>query len=83
MKNNISIPSRPDLHIGMYVERYSTKYTANKNQVKDLYFDHIAPTFSHDTSSIPKKFRKDFADCVIQVLGFIKFGDLETAATKF
>lgn len=86
-KNKLWYPSRPDLRHCHFVERYSSLYTANKNHSKELYFDHISPTFGHDQGSalegVPVRLRKDFADCVTQVLGFLAFGDLEKAAEKF
>jgi hypothetical protein len=86
-KNKLWYPSRPDLRHCHFIERYQTLYTANKNHAKEMYFDHIAPTFGHTEGpvlkSIPVRLRKDFADCVMQVLGFLAYGDLEKAAEKF
>jgi hypothetical protein len=86
-KNKLWYPSRPDLRHCFFVERYSSLYTANKNHSKELYFDHLAPTFGHDRGGalegVPVRLRKDFADCVTQVLGFLAYGDLEKAAEKF
>lgn len=86
-KNKLWYPSRPDLRHCYFVERYKTPYAANKNHAKALYFDHIGPTFGHHEEAvlrgIPVRLRKDFADCVMQVLGFLAYGDLEKAAEKF
>lgn len=86
-KNRLWYPSRPEIRHCYYVEKYRTIYTANKNHARDLYFDHIAPAFGHIggpvLSRIPKSLHKDFADSVVQVLGFRAFGDIENAAEKF
>lgn len=82
-KNMLWYPSRPDLRHCFFVERYATLYTANKNHSKELYFDHIGPTFGHAPQDVPVCFRKDFADCVTQVLGFLAYGNPEKAAEKF
>ena len=82
-KNKMWYPSRPDLRHCFYVERYSKLYDANKAHARDLYFKHIAPIFGHNTGRIPVKYQKDFADTVIQILGFLAYGDIENAAEKF
>lgn len=82
-KNKLWYTSRPDLRHCYFIEKYKTLYAANKNHSKHLYFDHISKIFEHDTKNIPVRLRKDFADCVMQVLGFLSYGDLENAAKKF
>lgn len=86
-KNKLWYPSRPDIRHCFFIERYSTLYSANKEHAKVLYFDHVAPSFGHDKSqamtNVPARLRKDFADSVMQVLGFRAFGDIEKAAEKF
>ncbi|GFR88322.1 hypothetical protein ElyMa_002514500 [Elysia marginata] len=85
-KNKLWYRSRPDLKHCHFIERYKSLYTANKNHAKALYFDHIGPLFDHRVDvlhSVPSRLRKDFADCVLQVLGFLAYGDLEKAAKNF
>jgi hypothetical protein len=82
-KNKVRFASRPDLHHALFIEKYASLYTANKKHTRALYFDHIAPLFGHDTRAVPRKYQTDFADCVIQVLGFLQFGDPERAAEYF
>jgi hypothetical protein len=86
-KNKLWYASAPELRHCFYVERYKSLYTANKNHSKDLYFNHLGPTFGHDKggalAGVPHRLRKDFADCVTQVLGFLAYGDIEKAAEKF
>lgn len=86
-KNKLWYPSRPDIRHCFFIERYSSLYYANKEHSKTLYFDHVAPTFGHDKSramaNVPAGLRRDFADSVMQVLGFRAFGDIEKAAEKF
>lgn len=86
-KNKLWYPSRPDLRHCLYIEKYHKLYTANKNHSKDLYFNHIGPVFGHELGpvwpGISLQMRKDFADCVTQVLGFLAFGDIEHASEKF
>ena len=86
LKNAIRVPSRPDLDHCMFVEKYSRPYEANKAHAKTLYFDFIACVFDHDREvlgGVPRKFRADFADSVLQVLGFLLFGDAKKAAEMF
>lgn len=83
LKNKLWYPARPDIRHCFFVERYAKLYDANKAHAKALYFDHIAPLFGHSDYGVPPPLRKDFADSVVQVLGFLAFGDLEKAAEKF
>lgn len=86
-KNKLWYSSAPKIRHCYYAERYQSLYTANKNHSKDLYFDHLCPAFGHDRGGalarVPRRLRKDFADCITQVLGFLAYGDLENAAEKF
>ena len=84
LKNRLKVLSRPDLDHHHFLEKYQTTYAANKAHAAALYFDCIAPAFGHDVKKIPKKFHKDFADSVLQVLGFLCFaGSEKNAETRF
>jgi hypothetical protein len=84
-KNKLWYACRPDLRHGLFLERYQSRYTANKNHSKRLYYDHVAPLFGHSAAeAIPLRLRADFADCVLQVLAFRAFGgDPENAQKAF
>lgn len=86
-KNKLWYAARPDLRHCHFVERYKSLYVANKNHTKELYFDHVGPAFGHDEGAvvraIPARLRKDFADSIMQVLGFRAFGDAKKAAEMF
>lgn len=86
-KNKLWYPSRADLRHACFLEQYSTCYSANKKHTKALYFNHIAPVFGHDKelffAKLPTKFHSDFADAVLQVLGFRAFGDSKKSSERF
>ena len=82
-KNKLWYPSRPDLRHCMFIEKYRNLYTANKKHTEALYYDHIAPLFGHPDLGIPRGMKKDFADAVVQVLGFLSFGAVRNAAERF
>lgn len=86
LKNGIRVPGRGDLDHCMFVERYARPYDANKAHAKALYWDAIAPAFGHRVgdTEVPRAMRKDFADAVLQALGFYLSGEtLERARDKF
>ena len=87
LKNKLWYPAAPKLRISYYYQKYANTYSANKAHSRDLYFEHLAPLFGHDRGAvlktIPKRFQKDFADSVTQILGILTHGDLATAMTKF
>lgn len=84
LKNTVRFKSRPDLDHCMFVEKYSSVYYANKRHATAVYYEHIKSLFDHDDVKIPKALRKDFADCVMQVLGVIKSGmDIKNAYLRF
>jgi hypothetical protein len=79
-KNKIRIRERPDLDHCMFLEKYSA-YVANKNHACEAYYQHISVVFAHPTLEelgIAKKLKKDFADSVMQVLGYLRYGDHST-----
>jgi hypothetical protein len=86
-KNKLWYPSRPDIRHCFFVQKYKSLYTANKNHAKALYFEHIAKIFGHldgkVLKSVPDRFRKDFSDSVLQILGFLAYGDIGAASSKF
>lgn len=74
LKNRVRFADRRDLDHCMFLERYSSSYNANKAHAAAAYFDHLAPLFRHPTLPTVKH-KKDFADTVMQVLGYLYFGD--------
>jgi hypothetical protein len=84
LKNKVKCPARPDLQHCHFIEKYGSQYTANKKHTKALYFDYIAPLYGHVVDlSVTPSLRKDFADCVMQVLGLLEHGDVQKASLKF
>lgn len=72
-KNQINLPG---LEYCYFMEKYSSTYSANKNHSKATYAK-IAKIFNHKCPQIPKKMMDDFADCVMQVLGYIRYSECE------
>ena len=74
LKNTVAPRGRPDLHHAAFVEKYRSRYTANKRHAEALYHDYVAPLFGHRVEGVPRERRADFADSVLQVLGWVRRG---------
>lgn len=81
-KNRVSVSARPDLAHCYFVEKHTSLYAANKAHAKAL-LEVVEEAFPF-TLGIPKALRKDFADALLQVLAFRKFGPgIDRAAEYF
>lgn len=82
-KNGIYFPSDVESRHCMFLGRYTT-YTANKKHTRYLYFEKFIKLFEDSINiKLPLKHQPDFADCVFQILGLLKFSSIKEARTKF
>lgn len=83
LKNRITVSSRPDLRHALFIENHSSSYAANKAHAKAL-LGFFETQFPHSPDlKIPRALRKDFADCLLQILAFRQFGPVHLAAEHF
>jgi hypothetical protein len=77
LKNKICFSNDDMLDHGTFMEKYASKYTANKNHSKEnfLYFLNIhGLTNLIQENNIAKKNIDDIADAFMQIWGWLEFG---------
>ena len=83
LKNRVRLAGLPGLDRAAFQEDRASAYAANKAHAKACYWSGFAPLFGHPDLGIEPRFRGDFADCVLQVLGFLQFGDRASPEKHF
>jgi len=72
LKNKVDVFGGPELQHYHFVEKYSSLYYANKQHTKAMYFGYLLPLFGHSPPLIPPGMKGDYADAIMQVLGFLQ-----------
>lgn len=74
LKNKVKFSADDSLDHSTFMEKYASKYTANKNHTKSNFLHWVETTDNqHIIKNMKKKNYDDAADSLMQIFGWIKF----------
>lgn len=84
LKNKMRFPSQPDLDYSHFISMYETTYSANKAHTLAVYkYLEAIFDFAPIMARTPKKLQKDLADSAVQIVAFVRYGDIGLARSKY